>query len=151
MMAWLTVAFLGVGALFTLLAAVGVLRLPDLFTRMQASTKSATLGVACMMVATLTHFGDLAVGARALLVVAALFLTAPVAAHAIGRAAYLRGVELWDGTMFDELREHRGGVRGTRGRRPRGRAGRGDEFDTDEDQSALAARELAGAGGGRRK
>lgn len=102
----LTLGFMAIGALFTLLAAVGVLRLPDLFTRMQASTKSATLGVSCMMVAALVHFGDLAVSARALLIVGALFLTAPVAAHAIGRAAYRRGVELWEGTVFDELREH---------------------------------------------
>lgn len=114
MSAGFTMGFLLVGALFTLLAAVGVLRLPDLFTRMQSSTKSATLGVACMMMAALTHFGDLAVGARALLIIAALFLTAPVAAHAIGRAAYLRGVELWEGTMFDELREHREEARGPR-------------------------------------
>lgn len=149
MMAALTIALLGVGALFTLLAAVGVLRLPDLFTRMQASTKSATLGVACMMVATLTHFGDLAVGARALLVVAALFLTAPVAAHAIGRAAYLRGVELWDGTMFDELREHREGTRTGRTREHRRRPGLTDDFDRDQHESP-AARELAGTGGSRR-
>jgi multicomponent Na+:H+ antiporter subunit G len=102
----LTLGFMAIGALFTLLAAVGIVRLPDLFTRMQASTKSATLGVACMMIAALVHFGDLAVSARALLIVGALFLTAPVAAHAIGRAAYRRGVELWAGTIFDDLREH---------------------------------------------
>jgi len=148
MMAWVTAGFLGIGAIFTLLAAIGVLRLPDLFTRMQASTKSATLGVACMMVATLTHFGDLAVGARALLVIAALFLTAPVAAHAIGRAAYLRGVELWDGTMFDELREHREGVRAGRGRGDR--AARADDLDRHDPPEPVGD-ELAGAGAGRRR
>lgn len=141
----LTLGFMGIGALFTLLAAVGVLRLPDLFTRMQASTKSATLGVACMMVAALVYFGDLAVGARAALIVGALFLTAPVAAHAIGRAAYLRGVELWEGTIFDELREHH------EENRPRDDDGRpavdGDQPDPEETQSG----EPVGAGrtGGR--
>ncbi|HVL69981.1 MAG TPA: monovalent cation/H(+) antiporter subunit G [Vicinamibacterales bacterium] len=146
MMDWISVSLLAVGAVFTLLAAVGVMRLPDLFTRMQASTKSATLGVACMMMATLTHFGDLTVSARALLIVAALFLTAPVAAHAIGRAAYLRGVELWDGTMFDELREHREG----RTSRTRGERGRGDAFD-HEDEDLARAGELTGAGADRRR
>lgn len=102
----LTVALLVIGALFTLIAAIGVVRLPDLFTRMQASTKSATLGVACMMLATLTHFADLSVGSRAVLVIGALFLTAPVAGHVIARAAHLRGVALWDGTRFDELKGH---------------------------------------------
>lgn len=149
MMAWLTVGCLGIGALFTLVAAIGVLRLPDLFTRMQASTKSATLGVACMMVATITHFGDLAVGARALLVVGALFLTAPVAAHAIGRAAYLRGVELWEGTMFDELREHREGARAGRRARDAGR-GRGDDFDGDDAPAAVGT-ELTATGADRRR
>jgi multicomponent Na+:H+ antiporter subunit G len=139
-----TLGFMAIGALFTLLAAVGVLRLPDLFTRMQASTKSATLGVACMMVAALVHFSDLAVSARALLIVGALFLTAPVAAHAIGRAAYRRGVELWEGTVFDELREHHEEMR----RRSSGDdAPPGDREGPGSDRAAaLVAEEPARAG-----
>ncbi len=92
------------GASFMLLAAVGVLRLPDLFIRMHAATKSGTLGVSGMLLALAVHFDDLGVAIRAGLAIVFLFLTAPVAAHFIGRAAYIVGVPLWEGTVVDELR-----------------------------------------------
>jgi multicomponent Na+:H+ antiporter subunit G len=50
------------------------------------------------------HFGDFAIGVRALAIVVFMFSTAPVAAHMIGRAAYLSGVPLWEGTLSDEMR-----------------------------------------------
>lgn len=100
----LTIIFLAAGALFSLLGAVGILRMPDLFTRLQASTKAGTLGVGCIMMATAIHFGDFGVILRALLVIAFLFLTAPVAAHVIARAAYVSRIPLWDRTGIDELR-----------------------------------------------
>ena len=97
-----------VGAVLMLLAALGVVRMPDLFSRMQAATKASTLGVGCMMLAVAVHFADLAVTTRAVLIVAFVFLTAPVSAHMIGRAAYYVGVPLWEGTTLDELRGHNG-------------------------------------------
>jgi len=106
----ITVVLLFVGTLFTLLAAIGILRMPDVFMRMQVATKAATLGVACVALAAATHFGDLATIARSLLIVLFLYLTAPVAAHTIGRAAYVAGAKLWEGTIIDELRgRHRKG------------------------------------------
>ena len=97
-------ALLFVGALFLLLAGVGVLRMPDVFTRMSAATKAATLGTLCMLSAVAVYFNDFGVTVRSLLVIAFVFMTAPVAAHQIGRAAYFIGVELWSGTRLDELR-----------------------------------------------
>ncbi|GIK18584.1 MAG: cation:proton antiporter [Phycisphaerales bacterium] len=97
-----------VGAIFGLLGAVGVVRMPDLFTRLQASTKAGTLGVLFLVVAAAVHFGEMGVAVRALLVVAFLFLTAPVAAHVICRAAYSVRTPLWERTGIDELREARG-------------------------------------------
>jgi len=97
-------ALMLVGAAFLLLAAIGIVRMPDLFTRMQAATKAATLGVSCIMLSVALHFGELGVVTRALLAIAFFFLTAPVAAHMIGRAAYFVGVPLWEGTLRDELR-----------------------------------------------
>jgi multicomponent Na+:H+ antiporter subunit G len=91
------------GATFGLLAAVGVLRMPDLFTRMQASTKTGTLGLGCILLGVAVHFADLRVAATALLIVAFVFLTAPIAAHVLARAAYCAGVPLWTGTIRDEL------------------------------------------------
>lgn len=91
------------GAVFLLLAGVGIIRMPDLYSRIQASTKAATLGVGCVVLAMAFHFSDLGVTVRSLLVIAFLFTTAPVAAHVIGRAAYFVGVPLWEMTIIDEL------------------------------------------------
>jgi multicomponent Na+:H+ antiporter subunit G len=93
-----------IGGLFMLLAGIGIMRMPDLFMRMQAATKAASLGVGCMLLAVALHFGELTVTTRCLLVTAFVFLTAPVAAHVIARAAYSVGVPLWSGTIVDELR-----------------------------------------------
>ena len=91
------------GALFMLLAAVGLVRLPDLYTRMSATSKAATLGVSLILLGAAVHFGTAAVAGRAVVIVTFLFLTAPLAAHAIGRAGYRRRSPLWEGTVADEL------------------------------------------------
>lgn len=100
----ITVAFfILAGGLFSLAAAVGVLRLPDILIRMHASTKAGTLGCGLILVAVALHFGDGAIVARSIAAIVFLILTAPVAAHLIGRAAYRTGVPLWHGTVMDEL------------------------------------------------
>jgi multicomponent Na+:H+ antiporter subunit G len=93
------------GALFMLLAAVGLVRLPDLYLRMSATSKAATLGASLVLLGAAVHFGTAAVAGRAVVIVVFLFLTAPVAAHAIGRAGYRRKSPLWKGTIADELAE----------------------------------------------
>lgn len=98
-------ALMVVGALLSLLAAIGILRMPDLFTRMQAATKSGTLGVGLIIAAVAVDAGDIGHGASAILVISFQLLTAPVAAHMIARAAYFTGVRLWEGTIQDDLRE----------------------------------------------
>ena len=92
-----------VGAALCLLSAVGLLRMPDVYIRLQVASKASSLGVALLMLGVAVHFDDLSVTVRALLVLAFLFLTAPVAAHLIGRAAYLTGVPMVHGTEPDEL------------------------------------------------
>ena len=91
------------GAGMVLLAAVGLVRLPDLYTRMHASTKPATLGTSLVVAALAIHAGELGIGARALLVVLFFLLTAPVAAQRLAHAAYLAGVRRWPGTVRDDL------------------------------------------------
>ena len=90
------------GGLFSLAAAVGVLRLPDVLIRMHASTKAGTLGCGLILVAVAVHFGDTDIVARAVMAIVFLLLTAPVAAHMIGRAAFRTGVPLWHGTRIEE-------------------------------------------------
>lgn len=91
------------GASLILLAAVGIVRMPDLFIRMHATTKAATLGSAMMVGAVAVHFGTMTVSTRALAVIVFLFITAPVGAHMLARAAYFLGVPLWQNTVIDEL------------------------------------------------
>lgn len=90
-------------ALFGLLAAIGVVRFPDTFTRMQATTKAATLGVGLSMVAAMLVFREPGLIARAAAVVLFVFLTTPVAAHMIARAAYFQRSPLAPETIADEL------------------------------------------------
>lgn len=95
-----------IGSAFLLLAAIGIIRMPDLYSRIQAAAKAATLGAGCIVIALAIHFSDFGITVRAFLIVAFLFLTAPVAGHVIGRAAYFIGVPLWEKTIIDELRGH---------------------------------------------
>lgn len=102
MTAYLTAFLLLTGSLFMLLAGVGVLRMPDVLTRMQAASKAATLGISCMFLALAAHFQEIGVASRAVLVIGFVFLTAPVAAHMLGRSAMVLKVPLWPGTRRED-------------------------------------------------
>jgi multicomponent Na+:H+ antiporter subunit G len=92
------------GATFLLLAALGVVRMPDLFTRMQSASKASTLGIGCVLLALAFHFPGVSVNIRVIGTITFFFLTAPITAHLIGRASYFVGVPVWKGTVIDELR-----------------------------------------------
>ena len=106
------------GAAFALLAAMGVLRMPDVFTRMQASTKASTLGLGCLLLGAALQLGDFGSFIRAASIGAFILLTTSVAAHVIARASYLADVPLWDGTVLDERGRH--SQRAPERERPRG-------------------------------
>lgn len=90
------------GGFFSLAAGLGVLRMPDILIRMHASTKAGTLGCGLILLAVALHFGEIGIVARAAAAIIFLMITAPVAAHMIGRAAYRTGVPLCPGTVIDE-------------------------------------------------
>lgn len=92
-----------VGAVFSLLAAIGILRLPDLYTRMHAASKAGTMGSGLMFVAIAVFAFDGPVILRALVGFVFLLLTAPVSAHLLARAAYSAGYEPHDTTIIDDL------------------------------------------------
>ena len=92
------------GSAFALLAALGVLRMPDVFTRMQASTKASTLGLGLLLIGAALQLGDFASFIRVVSIGAFILLTTPVAGHVIARASYLTHVPLWEGTVLDERR-----------------------------------------------
>ena len=98
--------FLLMGGILSLIAVAGVLRMPDIFTRMHAATKVGTVGVSSITIGLMIHFGSITVISRGILVIAFFLLTAPVAAHMIARAAYRSGVSLWILTRIDEWKTH---------------------------------------------
>ncbi|MFB6252753.1 MAG: monovalent cation/H(+) antiporter subunit G [Halobellus sp.] len=92
---WLAIALVLAGTFFGFVAVVGIVRLPDLYTRAHATSKSDTLGIILTLSGAALVFGaDLAVAKTAILA-AFLFVTNPTAAHAITRAAYDQGITPW--------------------------------------------------------
>ncbi len=92
-----------VGALLALIAGIGLQRFPDVFARMHAATKPATLGLVLVLSGAALLMPDSGAVVKLLLVAVLQFVTAPVSSHLVGRAAYRAGTELSDQTSVDEL------------------------------------------------
>ena len=92
-----------IGAAFSLVAGIGLARLPDLYVRMHAATKAGTLGAGLVLLAVALEAQQLEVAVRAMAGLVFLFFTAPIAAHLLGRAGYIAGVPLWSQSCMDEL------------------------------------------------
>ncbi|AIQ68328.1 monovalent cation/H(+) antiporter subunit G [Paenibacillus graminis] len=94
------------GALLCGLGAFGLVRLPDVYLRSHAATKSATLGVLCVLAGAFLFFFFYieVVSIKLLLGIVFVFITSPVAGHLNGRAAYRSGVPLWKGSVQDDLK-----------------------------------------------
>jgi multicomponent Na+:H+ antiporter subunit G len=88
------------------LAAIGLLKFPDLPIRMHATTKSGVFATCLIMIAVALYFRQTDITALVIAIITFILITAPVAAHAIGRAAYFAGVPLWPGTIKDELGDY---------------------------------------------
>jgi multicomponent Na+:H+ antiporter subunit G len=93
------------GVLFSVVAGIGLVRLPDVFSRMHAATKPATLGLLLILLGTALRVDSGGDVAKLVLVGAFTFLTAPVGAHVLGRSAYRSGVGGLDELVVDELRD----------------------------------------------
>ncbi len=106
MLDYLIGVLLIVGAAFNLIAAIGLLRFPDVFTRMHAASKAGTLGSGLLLVAIAFHAGEISIASRALAAFIFFLLTAPISAHLLARAAYVAGIEPWSGTVLDQLKGH---------------------------------------------
>lgn len=97
MMEILAGVFVLSGSFFALIAAIGILRLPDVLVRMHASTKAGTLACGLILLGVALVFGEFTISFRCIAIVTFMILTAPVASHMIGRAAVRTGVPLWRG------------------------------------------------------
>ncbi|QND49922.1 monovalent cation/H(+) antiporter subunit G [Rhizobium lusitanum] len=108
----LIVAFLLLaGALFALVAAIGIVRLPDLYSRMHAASKAGTVGSGLLLLAVGVHSQDLSILARALAGFLFFALTAPISAHLLARAAHKAGHRLTPPSVRDELAKYQMGRR----------------------------------------
>jgi multicomponent Na+:H+ antiporter subunit G len=92
-----------VGLFFSFTGAVGLVRMPDLYTRIQCSSKTVTMGMLPTLIGLVVAVGPITqYGGRALFVAALVLLLNPAASHAIARAAYKRRVPMWSGAVVDE-------------------------------------------------
>jgi len=101
---------IGIGLFFDLFGTIGLVRLPDVYNRVQAATKCVTLGTCFILVGVFVHavsVGLPALGVKALLCALFVILTSPVGAHAIARGAHIAGVRLWEGSVVDKYEEKR--------------------------------------------
>ena len=98
-------ALMALGLAFDLLGCLGLVRLPDVYNRLQAGTKSVTLGTFLLLAGVVVKFGFGAMGWKAVLCVFFIAMTSPTAAHAIARAAHRSGVPLSADSVVDRYRE----------------------------------------------
>jgi len=97
--------FIILGLIFDFFGCLGLIRLPDVYNRLQAATKSVTLGTCSILFGLFLFKGLTAAGIKAILATLFLILTSPVAAHALARAAHKSGVKLWSNSVCDKYEE----------------------------------------------
>ena len=96
------------GAIFILIASIGIFRMPDFYTRLSITIKAATLGIGCILGAAAIHFAEFSITTKVFAIVFFLFITSPVAAFLIARTAYMTGIKLWNKSVIDELKDRYG-------------------------------------------
>ncbi|MDR2223986.1 MAG: monovalent cation/H(+) antiporter subunit G [Flavobacteriaceae bacterium] len=101
----LIMIFSTVGAIFVLIASIGIVRMPDFYTRLSITIKAATLGIGCILTSAALHFSEFSTTTKVLAIVFFLFITSPVAAFLIARSAYISGIKLWKKSVVDELQD----------------------------------------------
>jgi multicomponent Na+:H+ antiporter subunit G len=97
----LGIIFIGLGLAFNLFGCLGLVRLPDVYNRLQAATKCVTLGTCSILLGVMLVAGPYDIGLKALLCALFILVTAPVAAHAISRGSYRGGVKLTSTSVVD--------------------------------------------------
>jgi multicomponent Na+:H+ antiporter subunit G len=94
-----------IGILFNLFGCIGLIRLPDVYNRLQSATKCVTLGACSILIGVLFHFGLSGTGIKALIAIPLIFFSATVAAHALVKGAYKAGIKLGEKSVKDDYKE----------------------------------------------
>jgi len=93
------------GAVFLLLGSIGLLRMPDIYNRMQAGTKTSTLGSILFLIGIAVGFGFKVFIAKIIILILFIIITNPISSHTLARAAHFFGIELTESTVRDNLKE----------------------------------------------
>ena len=107
---------ISIGILFDVFGCIGLLRLPDVYNRLQAATKCVTLGTCLILVGTLLICGSPSVAAKCVICIVFIVITSPTGAHALARGAYISGIKLWDRSVVDMYAEDVNAVSATNGK-----------------------------------
>jgi multicomponent Na+:H+ antiporter subunit G len=99
------IILLSIGILFNLFGCIGLLRLPDVYNRLQSATKCVTLGTCSILLSLIVYYGFDEIGVKALIAIPLLFFAATVAAHALIRGSYLFGIKLGEKSVKDDYKE----------------------------------------------
>lgn len=102
------ISIIAVGALFNVFGCIGLVRLPDVYNRLQASTKCVTMGTCLILLGCVISLGSLPAAIKGFICIAFILITSPTGAHALARAAHRSGVELWEKSVVDRYREDSG-------------------------------------------
>jgi multicomponent Na+:H+ antiporter subunit G len=102
-----SLVFAAVGVVFMLISAIGLVRLPDVFSRMHAAGKASTVGVSCLLISAGIYFWDRSLMLRMLVLIVLILATSPISTSAMARAAYRTGaarrLHLRHDEMADDL------------------------------------------------
>ncbi len=98
---------ISIGILADIIGCIGLVRFPDVYTRLQASTKCVTLGTCGIFFGVFFYYGFTSIGIKALLVMIFIFLTSPVSSHALARAAYKSNIKLSEKSICDEYKKEK--------------------------------------------
>ncbi len=93
------------GLFFSLMGCIGLIKLPDIYNRLQAATKCVTLGACCILFSLVIRFGISEPGIKGLFAIPVLFFTSTVGAHALIRGSHIFGIKLWEKSIIDEYRK----------------------------------------------
>ena len=94
-----------IGILFDIFGCIGLVRFPDVYNRLQASTKCVTLGTIFLLIGVAIICATGPISAKAIVCAVFILITSPTAAHAIAKGSYSSGVELWKNSVVDKYGE----------------------------------------------
>ena len=101
----ISIALLIIGVTFDLFGCIGLIRLPDIYNRLQSATKCVTLGTCSILLSLFFRYGFTEVGIKALVAIPLLFFAATVGAHALSRGSYKFGIKMTEKTIRDDYKE----------------------------------------------